>query len=246
MARVLVICLLAFLLGGVGLCFASRREDSRVWRERLIKFITYFFIVNVVLAAAIAGHWVLSGVLLLIAVLGAWELYRALSREGTGTLDAAWGVGAAYLLIAVGAVECAWSSESGKSVYVYLVVCTFDGFSQVVGQLLGRHQLAARVSPGKTIEGSIGGLFAAMGMGLLLRPMVKWNGPGSLLACCFIVAAALTGDLLASLVKRKCGIKDFGNLLPGHGGILDRFDSFLFSAAAYVLAREVVRWFGMR
>jgi phosphatidate cytidylyltransferase len=243
-ARVLVICLSAFFIGGVGLYMASRRATAEIRRGRLVKFISYFCIVSAVVASAMAGRWTLSGVMLLIAALGAWELYRALSRNGGGTLGAAWGVGAAYLLIAVGAAEFAWRAPPGECVFVYLIVCTFDGFSQVAGQIFGRHRLAPAISPGKTIEGSIGGLLAAVGMGLLLRPMVGWSGPRSLLACCLIVGAALTGDLLASWVKRRSRIKDFSNLLPGHGGILDRFDSFLFVAACFVLARTLP-WFEM-
>jgi len=244
-ARVLVVCLSAFLIGGIGLFVASRKVTAEVRRGRLVKFITYFCIVSAMVGCAIAGRWTLSGMMLLIAALGAWELYRALFRASGGILGAAWGVGAAYLPIAIGAVMFAWLSSPGESVFVYLIVCAFDGFSQVAGQIFGRHRLAPAISPGKTVEGSIGGFLAAVGMGLLLRPLVGWNGPRTLLACWLIVAAALTGDLLASLVKRRSKIKDFSNLLPGHGGILDRFDSFLFAAAACVLVREVVRLCGL-
>jgi phosphatidate cytidylyltransferase len=244
-ARVLVICLSAFFIGGVGLFAASRKVTPEVRRGRLVKYISYFCIVSVVIFCATAGRWTLSGLMLLIAALGACELYRALSRDGGGRLGATGGVGAAYLLIAVGAVAFAWLTPSGECVFVYLIVCAFDGFSQVVGQIFGRHRLAPAISPGKTVEGSIGGLLAALGMGLLLRQIVGWSGPRTSLACCLIVAAALTGDLLASWVKRRSKIKDFGNLLPGHGGILDRFDSFLFVAAVCSLIRAFPRLFSL-
>jgi phosphatidate cytidylyltransferase len=145
------------------------------------------------------------------------------------------------LLIAAGAVVFAWRARPVVAAAVYLVVCTFDGFSQVSGQLLGTHKLTPRLSPGKTIEGSVGGLVFGVGMAFLLRPVVGWSALRCLEIACFVAATALIGDLLASYVKRKSGVKDYGKLLPGHGGILDRFDSFLFVAAACAVAAEVVR-----
>jgi phosphatidate cytidylyltransferase len=154
-------------------------------------------------------------------------------------------MGGAYLLIASGAMLFAWQSPAKITIFVYLIVCAFDGFSQVVGQMFGRHRLAPTISPGKTIEGSAGGLFFAVGMALLLMPIVGWSATRTVIACCFIVAAALAGDLLASQVKRMSNVKDFSNLLPGHGGILDRFDSFIFAAAACMTIAEVGQLRGM-
>ena len=243
--RALVICLSAFLLGGVGLYVASRRVEPTVRRNRLIKFVTYFCIVNLVVVGAMAEHWIFSGIVLLIAALGELEIHRALHSTGGGPLYLKPGISAVYRAIAVGAILFAWTSRPEKSVFVYLIVCAFDGFSQVTGQMLGRHQLAPTISPGKTVEGSLGGLIAAVGMGVLLRPIVGWDAQRALLACCFIAVAGLAGDLLASAVKRRCGIKDFGNLLRGHGGVLDRFDSFLFASATWFFAAAFVQWFGV-
>jgi phosphatidate cytidylyltransferase len=244
MSRVWLILWSMFAVGAVGLYGASRKVEPAVRRARLTKFVTYFCIVNFGLLGAFAGHVIFSGMMLVVAALGARELVAVLPRASGGRRSVAWAMGAAYLLIATGAVLFAWRSRPMVAAVVYLVVCVFDGFSQVTGQLLGRHQLAPALSPGKTIEGSSGGLLFAVGMAFLLRPVVGWSAPRCLAIVCFLAATALTGDLLASYVKRKSGVKDFGKLLPGHGGILDRFDSFLFAAATCALAAEVARMCG--
>jgi len=246
--RVLLICFSAFLIGGAGLYCASWKQAPAVRRTRLTKFITYFCIVNLFVLGALAGPMVLSGLMAMVAALGARELHRVMPRAAGGGMPVEWTIGAIYLLIAAGSVLFAWLSPSGTAVFVFLVVCAFDGFSQVAGQMVGRHCLAPRISPGKTIEGCAGGLLCAAGMALLLQPIVSWNAVRALSVSSFIAATALTGDLLASWVKRRSGVKDYGTLLPGHGGILDRFDSFLFASAACLLLFELsqlyVRHFG--
>ena len=241
-ARLIAIYTSAFLLGGIGLFFASRRQPAPVRRTRLVKFVTYFCIVNSVLFAALAGRWVFTAFVLLIVVMGALELFPLLKVAGGGRRLKAFGIAFAYFLVAGAAVRFAWISASQMAIFVFLIVCTFDGFSQVAGQLAGRHQLASTLSPGKTIEGSVGGLLCALGMAAALRPLVGGAMLPTIAATFYIVAAALTGDLLASWIKRRSGIKDFSNLLPGHGGILDRFDSFLFAAAAVCLMLDVAGW----
>lgn len=123
---------------------------------------------------------------------------------------------------------------------LYLVILVFiaawicDVFAYLVGRLLGRHKLIPRVSPNKTVEGSVGGIvFATAGFllfGFLLARFADDVTPNYLLlAGSAIVLSVISqiGDLLASLIKREHGAKDYGNLFPGHGGVMDRFDSVL-------------------
>jgi phosphatidate cytidylyltransferase len=110
------------------------------------------------------------------------------------------------------------------------------------GSLIGRHKLCPAISPKKTVEGAVGGFVGSVllcgAFGYLLMP--------ALLASCLILGAiggvaAQLGDLTASVFKRGLGIKDYGNLIPGHGGILDRFDSVLFTApVVYYYAALVI------
>jgi phosphatidate cytidylyltransferase len=216
----------AFAVGGLAMVAGSRRVDPRTRRERWLKFITYFAILNGVLAFAALGRMPFTVLVLLILGIGAYEL-GAIRYPGSGLRALVW---TTYATLGVGLLMFARWATAGQVMFVYLIVALFDGFSQVSGQWLGRHQLSRRISPSKTIEGTIGGALAALLGALILRGLVPF-GPGSSLAVASaIVVAALAGDLSASWVKRATGIKDFGHVLPGHGGILDRFDSLLLAA----------------
>ena len=114
----------------------------------------------------------------------------------------------------------------------FAVVMMTDTGAYYTGRALGRHKLAPRVSPGKTVEGAIGGLATA----ILVGPLCKLTFfPEIHVSHALALGAAIgllgqIGDLAESLLKRGAGVKDSGNLLPGHGGMLDRIDSILFCA----------------
>ena len=104
------------------------------------------------------------------------------------------------------------------------------------GMALGRHKLAPAVSPKKTVEGSIGGLAGGM-LGIVIFRIVFFLVTEVQLNIAWCVLLGLVGavlgqlgDLSFSAIKRECGVKDYGRLLPGHGGVLDRFDSVIFAA----------------
>ena len=105
-----------------------------------------------------------------------------------------------------------------------------DIFAYLTGRLLGKHKLFPRISPGKTIEGSLGGLvFTVIAMALFSH-YVAWLPKSAAVGMAAIaVVFGTLGDLCESMLKRQAGVKDSGKLIPGHGGILDRFDSVLFS-----------------
>jgi phosphatidate cytidylyltransferase len=234
-ARVFAFCLLAFLIGGAGLYGASRGAEPFLRRERGKKFITYFFLVHIVLLCALLGARVLTLLVLLILLTGAFELYQVLQLLRGGHFLFRAGITIGYFLLCLGLLLFFSLSTKEWAVFVYLVVATFDGFSQVAGNLFGKHLLARKISPGKTVEGTLGGLIFAATMALLLRPLINLGIAQTLAACAWIVLAGLSGDLLASWVKRRCGVKDFGRILPGHGGVLDRFDSLLLAGPAALL-----------
>ena len=124
--------------------------------------------------------------------------------------------------------------QTPYSILIWLVVLTAFGtdiFAYFTGYLFGKHKLCPAISPKKTIEGAIGGVFGSVILSfafiMIIQPDLLFHA---------IVIGVLGsiisqfGDLTASIIKRKIGIKDYGNLIPGHGGVLDRFDSVLFTA----------------
>ena len=118
----------------------------------------------------------------------------------------------------------------GLIVLVFCLLWANDIFAYLTGKLLGRHKLFPRISPGKTIEGSIGGLVFTIIAMVVFAHYAEWlpiaDGIG--MAAIAVVFGTL-GDLSESMLKRQAGVKDSGKLIPGHGGILDRFDSVMFS-----------------
>lgn len=110
-----------------------------------------------------------------------------------------------------------------------------DTGAYAVGRLIGRTKLLPRVSPGKTVEGFVGGVLLTMGIGWLIAQYNTFMSPAEWMVAAVIVALASTlGDLLESAFKRQAGVKDSGTLLPGHGGVLDRFDGLFLAAPALV------------
>lgn len=118
----------------------------------------------------------------------------------------------------------------------FLLAFTADSGAYFAGCFLGKHKLAPNISPNKTIEGMVGGIAGAI-LGLMIYCLVLDLGFGFTANYLYALSygiigslAAVFGDLIFSAIKRQTGIKDYGNLIPGHGGILDRFDSLMIVA----------------
>jgi phosphatidate cytidylyltransferase len=121
-----------------------------------------------------------------------------------------------------------------KTDYIWLVfIIAFgtDTFAYVVGNLFGRHKLSPNLSPKKTIEGSIGGILGSMFLTIIYSIYIGNNISWHLILLSIVVSVmSQLGDLAASKIKRMAGIKDYGFIMPGHGGVLDRFDSIIICA----------------
>jgi len=187
-----------------------------------------------------------SGLLLAalgIVLVGAGSLTRLDPREGlavfmTTTFGALY-VGMLGFVARLGSADAAidrsaplgfLGPERAWILALVLVVWTFDTAAYFTGRKLGRHWFMHHISPSKTLEGVIGGVVAAGLVGALLVAALGHPWLSGLVFGIAVAAAAQAGDLAESMLKRAAGAKESGRLIPGHGGMLDRVDSFLFAA----------------
>ncbi|MCD7861278.1 MAG: phosphatidate cytidylyltransferase [Oscillospiraceae bacterium] len=186
--------------------------------------------------------YVLALFLLFVALFG--ELMLSFRHETTmefETVSAALLAGGILPVLLAAIVRLALL-ENGRVYALLPFVAAFfsDTGAYFAGVFLGRHKLTPRLSPNKTIEGSVGGFLAAIGMMLLYGVVLRAAGFAANFAALgvygfFGALAAQLGDLSFSTVKRLFGVKDYGNLIPGHGGALDRFDSMTWVAVTVEL-----------
>jgi phosphatidate cytidylyltransferase len=127
--------------------------------------------------------------------------------------------------------------------FLVLIGCN-DTFGYLVGVLIGRHRFAPNISPKKSVEGLIGSIIAtSIGGALAFHYILESDYRFGIATGLMTVFTATCGDLIESAMKRDMSLKDMGTLLPGHGGVLDRIDSAIFSAPAIYIALELVKRF---
>jgi phosphatidate cytidylyltransferase len=171
-----------------------------------------------------------------VAVLGTIELWRLV---GVVALPMA----VVYLALPLATlVQIRLLAGPQAVFFVMLTIMVSDTAQYYTGRTLGRRPLAPRISPKKTIEGAVGGFVVATAMFVVVG---AWWAPTMSVPIRFVlglalVALGIAGDLFESFLKRRAGVKDSSNLIPGHGGVLDRIDALLFAAPAYYVALRYV------
>jgi len=161
------------------------------------------------------------------------ELYRKnpqwknITTLITGYIYIAVPFGLMNSLFFTGAID---KSQSGILIGMFILIWTSDVFAYLTGSMFGKHKLMERISPKKTWEGSVGGLFFALIAAYILSIFVtQLNLVEWIALSVIIVISGTLGDLVESLLKRNAGVKDSGTIFPGHGGVLDRFDAVIFA-----------------
>jgi phosphatidate cytidylyltransferase len=177
--------------------------------------------------------WLLCGAAIWWLVALLWILFWPLSvPRGTAAVAGLLVLVPAWLTLAL--LHLRVSAGPQWVLFLFLLVVSADIGGFLFGRHFGRTKLAPRVSPGKTWEGVAGGLLLSMAVALIGAKWFVMPVGRFMLLCLLTVLISIVGDLTESLFKRHAGIKDSGNLLPGHGGVLDRIDSITAAAPVFL------------
>ncbi|MCE5254769.1 MAG: phosphatidate cytidylyltransferase [Actinomycetia bacterium] len=177
-----------------------------------------------------------------------WSLFGELGAHLVGRM-AMTAFGVVWIPLGFAYVLLLRDLEHGMALTILLFACTIlsDTLAYFVGSAVGRHKMAPHISPKKSVEGAVGGLVGAVVAALIVRIYSPWLPTREAIILGLIIGlVGQWGDLFESAFKRDFRVKDSGRLLPGHGGILDRFDSMLFAGfsaywAALLLLGDLVR-----
>lgn len=175
------------------------------------------------------GGWWLGVVLAVLAGIACFE-YQKMAKSMSG-IDQLPVLLAGFLYIILGFAAFYGVRTLNCTLWQLIVIWSTDTAAYFVGRKFGRTKLAPKTSPNKTVEGALGGLLAGTILGCLYAIIFRqlFFGAALLISAAVSVIGQL-GDLVESKIKRIAGVKDSGNIFPGHGGVLDRFDSILLSS----------------
>ena len=151
--------------------------------------------------------------------------------------------GVVYVAVMLSFIYLTRSLPDGKFLVWLIFLCSWgcDTCAYCMGMLIGKHKMAPVLSPKKSIEGAVGGVAGAALLGVIYAAATQGKMAEYALICAVGALISMVGDLAASAIKRNQNIKDYGKLIPGHGGILDRFDSVIITAPViYYLAKMIL------
>lgn len=179
---------------------------------------------------------IISMILILFVYVFGYPKYRA-----EQVMAAFFGV--VYVAVMLSFIYLTRNLPDGKFLVWLIFLCSWgcDTCAYCVGMLIGKHKMAPVLSPKKSIEGAVGGVVGAALLGMIYAAATQGKMAEYALICAVGALISMVGDLAASAIKRNQNIKDYGKLIPGHGGILDRFDSVIITAPViYYLAKTIL------
>lgn len=177
-------------------------------------------------------------------LLGIWELYRKKGNSFQNLAFAYYGI--LYLSLPFTLLIYLPFMTNGEwrpevIFFPFLLVWLNDTFAYLFGSQFGKHKLFPRISPKKSWEGAVGGGIVTIASALFIAPYLEGlTIVNNVIIACIVVVFGIFGDLIESMFKRSIEIKDSGNIMPGHGGILDRFDAIIFVIPAIFVYMEFV------
>lgn len=186
-------------------------------------------VVVAVVGTALVGRWAFAALLAVIMGFALFEFGR-LARGMKMRLEAALPLGIVYIVVPLALLMHIYLYVGAWPVLWYIfIIWGNDVGAYLVGVTIGKNKFWPSVSPHKTWEGFFGGIAAGIAVGTASAMVMGWSLWFWVSVSMLTVVTAVAGDLIESTLKRKAGVKDSGTLLPGHGGMLDRFDSLIFS-----------------
>ena len=223
-----------YLIGTAGIFIINRKKDRQIRANAWIKLLFAFVFTNVVFFSIVFNTLIFTLLAVAVTVAGFLELIKLYRNS---RYDHPRFFFTSIVIMAALSVGFIFFSrmDKGLILFSFLIISIFDGFSQISGQLFGRRLLFPKVSPNKTVAGLIGGTLVALLSAIVFSYVVPLNPLNAIIPAFVVVLFAFAGDAAKSVYKRKYNVKDFNKLIPGHGGILDRFDSLITGGAGVAL-----------
>jgi phosphatidate cytidylyltransferase len=223
----------------------ENKLPSSIMVIEVILGMVLYFTIQSYFEGVITIHWIFMMIMFVLVVGAILSVFcptfdaDKFSQLLLNTFYPAFGFGAIFGLRSFGLYDLG---------FLFMITVMTDVFAYAVGVRIGKHRLAVHISPKKSIEGSVGGTLVATILTMGYIYVFKMETIGSIQLSFFISIALVVfisimgqiGDLVASKLKRTYDVKDYSNIFPGHGGIMDRFDSVLFAAMVLMLLNEFV------
>lgn len=232
------ILLIYFMIGGIMMYFVNRKKELAFRKHNWLKYFVYLVLINLLFASILFKPISFSYISIAIIFFGFFEI----SKLTYNSKKFKAGLIALLIFVCFASVFYQFSLMPKRYLFYTLFLTTvFDAFSQLTGQLFGRKKIFRKISPNKTYAGLIGGITFTLLTSVLIRNQLTINVLEAVFLGMGVSGFALIGDVLASFCKRNFNVKDFSKAIPGHGGVLDRFDSLISAGSFMFLIANILK-----